>query len=457
MTPTTNRRPARLFGPGSIWWRLLGVALVVRAAVAPVFAQAPDLPPASPQHEHAAPDPAAPALFPMRESSGTAWAPDTTPMFGVQRLAMGWTVMLHGQAFAQFLAESGSEHHGSHQAGSINWGMAMARRPVGAGRLGLRLMMSAEPWTIPGCGYSNLLATGEVCDGDTLHDRQQPHDLLMEVAADYDRPLVGPLRWQIYAGVAGGPALGPAAFPHRLSASPNPIAPIAHHWLDSTHVSFGVVTVGVYGPRWKAEMSAFNGREPDERRANLDLAPLNSIAGRLSYMATGGLALQVSAGHLSEAEGELGTVPRIDVTRATASATHHRALGAAGSWGTTVAYGVNVEEANVRSAADARTHAVLIETSLSLRERHSWFGRFEVVGKPAHDLHAHEFGERVFAVGKLQGGYVRHLAPRGGLVPGIGGTLSASLLPTLLAPRYGGRVAPGAGVFVTIRPARHAM
>ncbi len=427
------------------------------AAAAVAFAQTPDAPAEAHQHEHVMADPTAMALFPMREASGTAWAPDASPMFGVQRKARGWTVMLHGQAFAQFLAESGSEHHGSHQAGSINWGMAMARRPVGAGRVGLRLMMSAEPWTIPGCGYSNLLATGEVCDGDTIHDRQHPHDLVMEAAADYDRSLAGPVRWQVYGAVAGEPALGPVAFPHRLSASPNPIAPIAHHWLDSTHVSFGVVTGGIYGPRWKAEMSAFNGREPDQRRANLDLAALDSMAGRVSYMPTAGLAVQVSAGRLAEAEGELGAVPRIDVTRATASATHHRSLRAAGSWDTTVAYGVNVEAASALSGADQRTHAVLLESHVGLGQWHSWFGRFEVVGKPAHDLHAHEFGARVFTVGKLQGGYVRYLTPRGGLVPGIGGSVSASLLPVLLAPRYNGRVAPGAGVFVMLRPARHAM
>ena len=81
--------------------------------------------------------------------------------------------------------------------------MAMARRELGAARVGLRAMMSLEPWTIPGCGYPNLLATGEFCDGDTIHDRQHPHDLFMELAAEYDRPLFGTVRWEAY-GRAGG-------------------------------------------------------------------------------------------------------------------------------------------------------------------------------------------------------------------------------------------------------------
>ena len=124
--------------------------------------------------------------------------------------------------------------------------MGMARRPVGSGRLGLRAMVSLEPWTIAGCGYPNLLATGEVCRGDTIHDKQHPHDLFMEIAAEYDRPLTQSLRWQIYAGPAGEPALGPPGFPHRLSAFPNPIAPISHHWLDATHITFGVVRAATF-------------------------------------------------------------------------------------------------------------------------------------------------------------------------------------------------------------------
>ena len=81
-----------------------------------------------------------------------------------------------------------------------------------------------------------------------------------------------------------------------------------------------------------------------------------------------------------------------------------------------------------------------------------WFGRAEAVQKPAHDLHAHEFITEVFTVGKLQAGYVRYGSPWKGLRPGIGATISASVVPLLLAPRYGGRVAPGAGMFLTLRP-----
>ncbi len=186
----------------------------------------------------------------------------------------------HANLFAQFLYESGDTHRTSRQARSINWFMGMLRRPVGRGRVGVRAMLSAEPWTIGGCGYPDLLATGEVCDGDTLHDRQHPHDLFMELAVDYERPIANRLRLHGYAALAGEPALGPPAFPHRASAMPNPISPIAHHWLDATHIAFGVLTAGVPGSRWRAEGSVFNGREPDDARAGLELGALDSVAAR---------------------------------------------------------------------------------------------------------------------------------------------------------------------------------
>ena len=318
-------------------------------------------------------------------------------------------------------------------------------------------MTSLEPWTVNDCGFLNFLATGEICDGDTIHDRQHPHDLFMELAADYDRPLGGSLRWQIYAGLSGEPALGPAGFPHRVSSMDNPIAPISHHWLDSSHISFGVITTGVYDKRWKAEMSLFNGREPDDERADLDLAPLDSISGRFTFLPTPRLAIQVSAGQLNEAEAEFAPSPRTDVSRFTASATYHRMSGE-DLWATTLAYGVNSGVEIIPGAVvDLVTHALMLESSMTFRQNQTVFGRGELVGKPAHDLHAHEYGSRVFAVGKLEAGYVRHFRPWNGIVPGIGGTFSLSIVPPELAPRYTGRVAPGFAVFFSLRPPRHVM
>ena len=44
----------------------------------------------------------------------------------------------------------------------------------------------------------------------------------------------------------GEPALRPPGYPHDASASAYPIRPVAHHWLDSTRVTFGVHDISVH-------------------------------------------------------------------------------------------------------------------------------------------------------------------------------------------------------------------
>lgn len=411
-------------------------------------------------HEHVAVT--APLLTLTREASGTAWLPTATPMYGVHRPWRGWDLRLDGVVFVEALYEPRDRHRtggaGTRQAAGINWGMAMARRNLAGGRFGVRTMFSAEPWTVRGCGALNLLATGEVCDGDTVHDRQQPHDLFMELATDYERALRGQWKWQVYAGLAGEPALGPPGYPHRASAIANPIRPVAHHWLDSTHVTFGVVTLAVHNQRWKVEASTFNGREPDERRVDLDLGTFDSAAGRLSFLPTERLAFQVSAARMRDVGTDFPFPSQSPVVRATASAVYHVPLGASGIWATTLAYGANHARERVSGGIlDATSHAALLESSVTVGGRHSLFGRAEVGGMPAHHLHAHEYSRSVFAIGKVQVGYVRHLRATKGLVPGIGGTVALSLLSPELAPRYSGRTAPSFAMFFSLQAARHQM
>ena len=424
------------------------------------FAQEPPSTPSTDVREQVAVT--APLLTPTRDTSGTAWLPQATPMYGVHRPWRGWDVRVNGVAFAQGIYEPSDRHRtggaATWQAAGINWGMATARRGLGGGRFGIRTMLSAEPWTVPGCGALNLLAIGEVCDGDTIHDRQQPHDLFMELALDYERTLRGRWRWQVYAGLAGEPALGPPGYPHRPSAMANPIRPLTHHWLDTTHVSFGVVTVGVHDRRWKVEASTFNGREPDERRADFDLGGFDSVSGRLSFLPTERLALQVSAARLRDAGTDFPFAFQDPATRVTASVVYHVPIGASGIWATTLAYGAtHARERVPGNVLDATSHAALLESSVTLSGRHTIFWRGEVGGMPAHHLHAHEYSTSVFAVGKVQFGYLRHLAVMKAVVPGIGGTVAVSVLPPELAPRYSGRTAPTFGVFFSLQAARHAM
>jgi hypothetical protein len=106
---------------------------------------------------------------------------------------------------------------------------------------------------------------------------------------------------------------------------------------------------------------------------------------------------------------------------------------------------------------DATTSGGLLESSVTLGNRHTIFGRGEVGGIPGHHLHAFDFAASILTVGKVQAGYIRHFRPAKGVVPGIGGSVSVSLVPPALADRYSGRFAPSFAAFLTIQAARHQM
>src|SRR3989441_8210395 len=131
---------------------------------------------------------------------------------------------------------------------------------------------------------SLLVQTGESYQGVPLHDRQHPHDLFMELSALYERPVARNLGLSLYLAPVGEPAVGPVAFPHRPSAGDDPMAPTSHHWQDGTHITFGVVTAGVFTRNAKLEASWFNGREPDENRTHFDYTGrrLDSYSARLT-------------------------------------------------------------------------------------------------------------------------------------------------------------------------------
>src|SRR5687768_4862072 len=145
-------------------------------------------------------------------------------------------------------------------------------------------MVSLEPATIGKRGYPLIGQTGETADGETpLIDRQHPHDLFMELAASYSLTLGPKSSAFLYAALPGEPALGPPAFMHRASGAELPESPLSHHWLDATHITFGVMTAGVVWDRLKLEASAFRGQEPDEDRWDIEKPRLDSWSGRLTF------------------------------------------------------------------------------------------------------------------------------------------------------------------------------
>ena len=183
-------------------------------------------------------------------------------MAGFHIVSGRWMAMVHGFAYAVYDDQGGPR--GDQRIFGPNMVMGMAQRPLGSGTFGVRSMLSLDPATVEGDGYLLLFQTGETADGvRPLIDRQHPHDFMMELATTFSVPIGAEDSLFGYVGYPGEPALGPATFMHRFSGMEIPEAPISHHWLDSTHISFGVVTVGYVHQQFKIDGSIFTGREPD--------------------------------------------------------------------------------------------------------------------------------------------------------------------------------------------------
>ena len=370
--------------------------------------------------------------YPMtREASGTSWQPDSAPHTGLHQMAGPWELMLHGYATVLYDRQDGPR--GDSKTFSENMLMGMASRDLGPGHLGLRAMLSAEPWTIGKEGYPLLLQTGETANGhDPLVDRQHPHDLFMELSGSYSLPVGSNGSVFVYLGLPGEPALGPPAFMHRFSGLENPEAPLSHHWLDSTHITFGVATLGwVRGPL-KLEGSVFTGREPDQNRTNIESPKMDSWSARVSFNPDPDWSFQASYGHLNSPEQ---LEPEVDTGRATLSAIYNRPL-AGGNWQTTFAWG-----RNMRSPGGS-TDAWLVESALS-HSRHTLFGRAERLQND--ELMGHT-GE-VFTVGKVSLGYIYDVVATDTCKTGVGLVGSIAEVPGALKDAYGDQPLSWMGFF----------
>jgi hypothetical protein len=378
----------------------------------------------------------------LRNASGTAWQPESTPHAALHAEAGGFELMFHTLLFAGYDAQA--TDRGDDQAIAMGWLMGMAHRRFAKSSLTARVMLSPEPWSAGyrAGGYPLLLQTGETFEGEPLRDRQHPHDLFMEVAALYTQGLGDQLALQLYLAPAGEPALGPVAFPHRYSASADPFATLSHHWQDSTHISFGVVTLGVI-TRWaKLEGSWFNGREPDEKRYDFDLRRPDSYAARLSIAPAPGWSAQASYGYLASPET---LRPEDSVHRVTASATRDGPFGEVGHWATTAAFGSNKE------GSEPHSPSFLLETNLDIDGRNVLFGRGEILQKSGHDLVlTPDLDETHFWLAALGIGYLRNFGALRGLVPGLGARGLIGVLPSAVEPFYGTRVPIGGMVFLRL-------
>lgn len=371
----------------------------------------------------------------QRESSGTAWQPDSsTPMGGPMIMAGDWMLMGHG--IINFVYDRQSGPRGGDKAFVNGMIMGMASRPLGNGTLQFRAMLAPDPLIGPS-GYPLLLATGETANGRTpLIDRQHPHDLFMELSASVSQNIGPASSVFLYGGLPGEPAFGPPAFMHRESIMDSPEAPISHHWLDSTHITFGVVTAGLVLDRVKIEASRFNAREPDQHRWNIETGPLDSTSVRVSWNPTRTLALQGSWGRFIDPEQ---LEPGVNQTRWSASAL----------WADDVAPGWHAAATLAWGRKSSEGHdddAYVAEASL---KHGPWtvFGR----GESVRNRELLGLDGPAYRVGKVSLGAIRDFRIADHLSLGPGALFAVNFVPSEIAPLYGGNNPTGVMGFVRLK------
>jgi len=414
-------------------------------------------------------------------ASGTSLMPGAAPMDMWQRRLGPWNLMVHGVLFAVQSNQSGPR--GRDKFFSANWFMPMLSRRLGPGTLTLRSMLSLEPATVTKRRYPLLFQTGETAYGIPIISGQHPHDFVMELGASYNLPLGERASLHFYGGPRGEPALGPTAFPHRASASENPMAVLSHHYQDSTHISSNVVTAGATWGRVTLEFSGFHGHEPDEKRWGLESGGIDSFSTRLAVSPSPRWTGQFSAGRINNREA---THPVRDTFRLSSSLMYARPL-AAGHWASTLVWGRNHDleftqpptlglGPLVQAAAPADhpgpiRHIVrvptripgqiyntfLAESTLFLANRHWIWGRAENADRDSLVLFEEApfvrlVEEQRFArVQAYTAGYAREL-PR--LVPwvstALGGQFTYFGTPEKLRPVYGNHPV-GVQVFLRLR------
>ncbi|HJU74562.1 MAG TPA: hypothetical protein VJ717_12510, partial [Gemmatimonadaceae bacterium] len=356
--------------------------------------------------------------------SGSAWAQhDQHPPAPEE----GWAWAFESSAFLTGNVQD-RKFRDFRQVESQNWLMATGVRKLAGGSFSLHGMLSFEPFTLRDLGSSQVFQTGETFGGAPLIDYQHPHDLIMGLSAAYEHPL-RTTTLILRGGLVDEPALGPTAFMHRATAMLHPTAPLAHHELDSTHITHGVITAGVRHGAWLIETSAFRGREPDEDRTDLDLGALDSYAFRVSWIG-GDSRAQLSAGRLEEPHV---TEPG-DVTRITASVEHSAEIGGR-AVGLTLAWGQNRE-------AFAVENGWLTEATLELWRRGIGYLRGEIADK--HILGAggaHPPGQQhphlISRVGALTVGYQHQLWRDPTHAVSVGADVTGYRVPAELDEAYG--------------------
>jgi len=369
----------------------------------------------------------------QHSGSGTDAEPGSTPLEMVMLQRGAWSLMFHGEIFLNELQQTGPR--GADKFFSSNWFMPMAQRKVGAsGTLTLRTMFSLEPATVSNERYPELFQQGETAYGFPIVDGQHPHDFLMELAAMYDYHVTENTLMSFYAAPVGDPALGPPAYPHRASASEDPMAPLGHHLQDSTHIAYEVITFGITHGMFRVEASGFHGREPDEHRWNIDTGKIDSWSARVTANPGQNWSFQYSIGKLTSPEN---LFPNEDLRRMTASLMYNLPFHN-GNWASMALWGRNqsLQDGNVGNG-------YLLESTLRFLEKNNLWTRIENVDRTNELLSGEtflpaNFTERYFTrVQTYTAGYDRDIGHVPHLSTAVGAQLTWYGVPLVLQPTYG--------------------
>ena len=369
-----------------------------------------------------------------REPAPSGEEPNPDPMAAMEEMepvkGAGWSTMLHGYVFATANRQGGPS--GGRDFESQNHLAAAAIRELAGGKLSLLGTFTLEPATIPVEGSRELFQRGETYRNVLLVDRQHPHELFVQLAAAWERAVSSRLRLRVYLAPIGEPALGPVAFPHRLSASESPVAPLSHHNQDSTHIAADVVTVGVTASIVTLEGSVFHGREPDENRWDIEQGALDSYSGRLTVRPMRALAFQVSSGHLESPE----KIEPGNQTRSTASLSYQKATRG-GFVAATLATGRNQTEHGPEWGS-------LAEATWKFGGRNFLYGRVESVDRDLNELVEKRQSPEGIPIRrtKVQAGtlgYVRDFTLLTEAETGAGAAVTFYRFASSLRPVYGSR------------------
>jgi hypothetical protein len=374
-----------------------------------------------------------------REASGTSWQPDASVHTGLMVSNGGWMFMGHALLNGVYDWQQGPRGATKGFASGMLMGMAKRNFENGDG-LQFRVMLSPEPAMGAG-GYPLLLASGETADGHTpLIDRQHPHNLAMELSTTYSHRINEADSVFVYGGLPGEPAFGPPAFMHRLSIMDSPEAPISHHWLDSMHITNGVVTAGWVHADWKAEVSQFQGREPDQDRTAIEPGRLDSTAARLSWNPDRTWALQASWAYQVSPEQ---LAPQQDERRVSASAIYTIPVGNAGWWSTTAAWGRR------QSTGRPGLDAFVLESAIMPSDPWTVFARYENTRTDELTLGLPEGPIRDVAKFSLGAIHDWRMDPHAKL--GLGALYAFNFVPHTLAQSYGSADPQGTMIFLRLK------